>query len=318
MNTLLNSIIIKDIVSTVITSLPASNFRYLCNKDTGLFDLVTFKNLFDSKLKNDSFKPTCNFKITKFYFTTNNAFIFISTTNSFSLEESDITSISKNNLCFIFSQLSKFNWIIDFVISAEHNPVLYSKVYSSNFSFSELKSSTLSSIEKYKNLISSTKNFKPILTGVAPVIAQPKNFDFSKSIEYAETYALTYNSQYKSFNDSGGDCTNFVSQTLHYAGIKKTSSWKPYSNQWIRVNELHDFLIYNHLAKEFNQLTDNMSGALIQFFHPEKKAWTHSGILTHQTEDDYLYCCHSYDKLNYPLSLTYPAIYPKARIIVPF
>ncbi|MGL4226416.1 MAG: amidase domain-containing protein [Rickettsia sp.] len=318
MNTLLNSIIIKDIVSTLTTSFSASNFRYLFNKDTGLFDLVTLKNLFDSKLKNDSFKTICDFKITKLYFTHNNAFIFISITNSFSIKESNTTSISKNNLCFIFSQISKFNWIIDFIISAEHSPLLYWKLDNNKFSFSELKTSYLSSIEKYKNLISSTDNFKPTLTGVAPVIAQAKNFDFSKSIEYAETYALTYNSQFESFNDSGGDCTNFVSQALHYGGIKKTSSWKPYSNQWVRVNELHDFLIYNNLAKEFNHLTDNMSGSLIQFFHPEKKTWTHSGILTHQTEDDYLYCCHSYDKLNYPLSLTYPAIYPKARIIVPF
>lgn len=318
MNTLLNSIIIKNIVSTVITAFSAHNSRYLFNKDTGLFDLLTFKSLFDSKFKNDSFKSPSNFKIAKLYFTNSNAFIFISTTNTYSFEDSNIASISKNNICFIFSQVSKFNWIIDFIISAEHNPILYSKVYNNNFSFSELKSSNLSSIEKYKNLVSSPPNLKPTLTGVAPVIAHSKNFDFSKAIEYAETYALTYNSQYESFNDSGGDCTNFVSQALHYGGIKKTSSWKPYSNQWVRVNELYDFLIYNNLAKEFNQLTDNMSGSLIQFFHPEKKIWTHSGILTHQTEDDYLYCCHSYDKLNYPLSLTYPAIYPKARIIVPF
>lgn len=318
MNTLINSIIIKDIISNVLTSFSPNNSRYLLNNDTGLFELLSLKNIFDSKSKNNNFESTCNFKITKFYFSTNSAFVFVKTTNTYSIKDLDTSSTAKNNICFIFSNISKFNWIIDFIVSAEHNPLLYEKLYKNSFSPKELKDSYSQLIKKYKSLITSADNFKIKLTGSVPAISQSKNFDFSKSIEYAETYALNYNPQYESFNDSGGDCTNFVSQALHAGGIKKTSSWKPYSNQWVRVNELHDFLIYDNLAKEHDKLTDNMSGSLIQFFHREKKAWTHSGILTHQIDDDYLYCCHSYDKLNYPLSLTYPVIYPKVRIIVPF
>lgn len=40
-------------------------------------------------------------------------------------------------------------------------------------------------------------------------------YNGSAAAQYADTYALTYNSAYPSFANSGGDCTNFVSQALY-------------------------------------------------------------------------------------------------------
>lgn len=139
-----------------------------------------------------------------------------------------------------------------------------------------------------------------------------------KAIEYAEKYALTYNKQYENFDENGGDCTNFVSQAVNYAGIPLSSTWKPYSNSWVRVKELRDYLIYNNLAYEITNLNYQCVGCIIQFFSPIKNKWAHSAIITHKLSNTFLYCCHSFDKLNYPLSYVYPSIYPKIRILIPY
>lgn len=312
MNTLINSIIIKETLSNIFTSTSTQNYKYIFSSHTGLFQLITLRNSF---VPSTSHKY--NFKINKFYFNSSRAFIFITLTDNLTISTLDKLSVSKFNLCFIFSQISKFNWIIDFIISKEHHPILYSNLLNNEFDIYELQTYLSNTLEKYSTshpIISSAK----FLTSSMATISNASIFNFSKSIEYAETYALNYNPKYASFNDSGGDCTNFASQTLHHGGIKSTSLWKPYSNPWVRVNELRDFLIYNKLAREYTSLKDNFSGCLIQFFNKDRNTWTHSGILTYRTDSNYLYCCHTYDKLNYPLSLSYPIIYPKIRIIVPF
>lgn len=152
----------------------------------------------------------------------------------------------------------------------------------------------------------------------ASTITKTLNYNTTKAVYYAEKHALNYNNEYTSFDENGGDCTNFVSQVLNYGGIKTTPTWKPYTNPWLRVIELRNYLIYNKLAYESYTLTGNPIGSVIQFFNPTTKIWSHSGIITYNLEGTYLYCCHSYDKLNYPLSYVYPSIYPKIRIITPY
>lgn len=312
MNTLINSIIIKQTLSNLFTSTTTKDYKYIFSSHTGLFQLITLRNSFISTTSHKY-----NFKINTFYFNSNRAFIFITLTDNLIISSLDKSSTSKLNLCFIFSQISKFNWLIDFIISKEHSPSLYSDLLENKFDIYKLQTSLSDAIQKYSTTQSLLTSNKPLATTVTTTSIST-TFDFSKSIEYAERYALDYNPKYISFNDSGGDCTNFASQSLHYGGVKETSLWKPYFNSWVRVNELRDFLIYNKLAREYSSLKDNFSGCLIQFFNKDRNAWTHSGILTYRTDTDYLYCCHTYDKLNYPLSLSYPIIYPKVRIIVPF
>ena len=44
-------------------------------------------------------------------------------------------------------------------------------------------------------------------------------YDGPAAAQYADTYWSSYNKQYPSFANQGGDCTNFVSQAL-YAGVR--------------------------------------------------------------------------------------------------
>lgn len=141
------------------------------------------------------------------------------------------------------------------------------------------------------------------------------NFNRELAAAYAQKYALNYNPEYKDFSDSGGDCTNFVSQCLAAGGLKKTSTWKPYTNAWNYVQHLRDYLIYNNLATEYNQMSPRPVGSVVQFFNPQKNSWAHSGVITYKTTNDYLYCCHTYNKLNYALSNVYPVIYHKIRVL---
>lgn len=175
-------------------------------------------------------------------------------------------------------------------------------------------------IDKYNSLLLNfnTLNININSTVSVSSVLKKTSYERIKAVKYAEKYALDYNKEYKDFDENGGDCTNFVSQTIHHAGIATSSTWKPYSNSWIRVKELRDYLIYNHLAYETTAIDQNCVGSIIQFFSPIKNTWAHSGIITYNTGNTCLYCCHSYDKLNYPLSYVYPSIYPKIRIIIPY
>lgn len=171
-----------------------------------------------------------------------------------------------------------------------------------------------SSIKKYEDLILNLYTLPKLQPNIIQTSSNLKksSYDPNKTVNYAQKYALTYNKKYQSFDDNGGDCTNFVSQAIYHGGIPSSSTWKPYRNSWIRVNELYNYLIYNNLAHETNILSP---GSIIQFFHPNRKTWTHSGIITYTLNNDCLYCCHSYDKLNYPLSYVYPDMYPKFRVL---
>lgn len=44
-------------------------------------------------------------------------------------------------------------------------------------------------------------------------------YDRDAAVAYARQYALSFNSQYANYANSGGDCMNFVSQCLHAGGM---------------------------------------------------------------------------------------------------
>ncbi len=73
------------------------------------------------------------------------------------------------------------------------------------------------------------------------------------AVDYAKKYALSYNKEWY-FYVNGGDCANFVSQSLFVAGVPMTSNWHSYdcnstayvmnnNYTWIRAQELMDYLI---------------------------------------------------------------------------
>jgi len=137
-----------------------------------------------------------------------------------------------------------------------------------------------------------------------------------KTVNYARKYALIYNKQYTDFSNSGGDCTNFVSQCVYAGGIPLSLTWRPYFSSWIRVNELYYYLLRKNFGQESLSIINSNPGSIIQFFSDSKGFYSHSGIITEViSSKDCLYCCHTYDKLDYPLSEIYPSIYNKIRIL---
>ena len=89
-----------------------------------------------------------------------------------------------------------------------------------------------------------------------------------------------------------------------------------YLYPWIRVNELYYFLTRNKYAVEVPNLSSLNEGDIIQFFSNSKGFFAHSGIITNILDSgEILYSCHSYDKLNYPLSEIYPILYSRLRLI---
>lgn len=56
---------------------------------------------------------------------------------------------------------------------------------------------------------------------------------------YALKYALNPNKKYKLYR---ADCTNFVSQALHYGGIPHFTKWKPYTNAWINAGSFRNYI----------------------------------------------------------------------------
>ncbi|WP_432115010.1 amidase domain-containing protein [Streptomyces sp. S1] len=58
-------------------------------------------------------------------------------------------------------------------------------------------------------------------------------YDYGAMAKYAEKYWKNYNPSYRTFNGVGGDCTNFISQSLRAGGWKNDTGWyKSYENWW--------------------------------------------------------------------------------------
>jgi len=86
-----------------------------------------------------------------------------------------------------------------------------------------------------------------------PAPANPKTltgstYDYAAMATYAEKYWKNYNTAYRKFNSVGGDCTNYLSQSLNAGGWKQVSSsseeygtWSygtsTQTDTWVGVNE---------------------------------------------------------------------------------
>lgn len=203
---------------------------------------------------------------------------------------------------------------IQFLIENEEDPILYNYFFTTDLS-------RLRNLDFYSPVDLYNLN----LPSLDPAYTTSNTFDFSEervnsyfnvsdACTYAETFALTPNPNYKYFDGIGGDCANFISQIIHAGGINKTDTWRPYTHAWIRVEDLYSYLINKKLG--FTLPNDNLlnKGCLIQFYTPTIGRYFHSGFITYKLpNNDCLYCCHSYNKLNYPLSEIYPNKYPKLR-----
>ena len=143
---------------------------------------------------------------------------------------------------------------------------------------------------------------------------------------YARKWALGRNPAYMDYELWGGDCTNFISQCLRsggipfdYSGNNTLMKWYWHSDQsrtptWTAAQPFYryvignnnentkNFGIYARLA-EYNELE---VGDIVQLLY-DNNAY-HNMIVTEVVLDgeyliDYLICQHTYDLLDYPLSL---------------
>jgi hypothetical protein len=210
---------------------------------------------------------------------------------------------------------------IQFLIENEENPLIYNYALKadlseiSNFIFSYHQNSwtnKLSSID----LLYDTFMTSGFFSNNNHSTRKTSNFNITEACAYAEKYALKANPTYKSFDGIGGDCTNFISQILYAGGVKQTRNWRPYTNPWVRVEEIYLYLTTQNLATKLPNEKSLSKGCLIQFYTPKIGKFFHNGFITYELpNNDYLYCCHSYNKLNYPLSQIYPNRYPTLRAL---
>ncbi len=115
-------------------------------------------------------------------------------------------------------------------------------------------------------------------------------YNATAAVEYARKYALSYNKEWY-FYVNGGDCANFVSQSLFVAGVPMTSAWHSYdcnstayvmndSYTWIRAQELMDYLVSIGGKKIVNPSPSDFSLGDAVFYNWNGGRFDHSAIVT--------------------------------------
>lgn len=153
-------------------------------------------------------------------------------------------------------------------------------------------------------------------------------YNRTQAVIYALFWAFERNPFYYDFSDLGGDCTNFVSQSI-YAGsgvmnFTPTFGWyfispDDRSPSWTGVEFLYNFLTTNIGPGPFGEETEleaAQPGDVIQLSF-DGENFTHTMIVTgirplYRGDRRILVSAHSYDARNRPLS-TYD--YEKLRVI---
>ncbi|MHC3474407.1 amidase domain-containing protein [Streptomyces sp. 7R007] len=162
-----------------------------------------------------------------------------------------------------------------------------------------------------------------------PAPAAPKNlgsgttYDYTAMAAYAEKYWKTYNTAYRRYNSAGGDCTNFLSQSLYAGGWKQvTTSGEDYgtwwsgsssdSDTWIGVNEWSWF---TQTAKRTTALANAYQmdiGDVLQMDFDKDGSKDHSMMTTYRSSSGVPYLTY-HDTDTYRRSLSsLIASYPNA------
>ncbi len=225
------------------------------------------------------------------------------------------THISKNLLLI---EKADYRFRIISLINQEENNSLFNYYFHKSIDYINFSSITIPLTQMWTNTLNKIDSlYDSFLLNICNNKPRTKSlrFNVEKASAYAQHFAIIPNNQYKSFENYGGDCTNFVSQILHSGDIKTTPKWKPYTHSWIRVEEFYSYIINSNIGIDLTKEKAFSKGSFLQFSTYERKKFFHSGFITYELKNDYLYCCHTYNKLNYPLSQVYPFIYPLIRII---
>lgn len=152
-----------------------------------------------------------------------------------------------------------------------------------------------------------------------------QNYSREKAIKYASDYAMTPNSEYnyfKIYNETGGDCTNFVSQCLHAGGfIMDFNGRAPWwyrqngiskatadtcSMSWSNANSLYWCLKMRNQLKltgikgmEVDDMSELELGDII-FYENLKGIINHSALITDIVQNIPYISQHSVEAFNIP------------------
>lgn len=137
------------------------------------------------------------------------------------------------------------------------------------------------------------------------------NYNRQKVLNYAHRWALSRNPEYYDFDKIGGDCTNFVSQSI-YAGSGKMNYEKLFgwyymdintrSPSWTGVSFLYKFLVNNTSSGPYGLEVDEdgvMPGDIVQLDFGA--GYAHSLLIVSKT-DCVRVATHTFDCDNKPLT----------------
>lgn len=143
------------------------------------------------------------------------------------------------------------------------------------------------------------------------------------AVEYAKKWALDRNPLFRDFAGCGGDCTNFISQSI-FAGScimndTPTFGWyfrspEDYAPAWTGVPYLYNFLTTNMGNGPVGVEVDASRAELGDLIQLGRRDGTyyHTVIITGKRNDDFLVSAHNNDALDRPLS---SYTYDNARFI---
>jgi hypothetical protein len=131
------------------------------------------------------------------------------------------------------------------------------------------------------------------------------------AVNYALKYALSRNPNYYNFDNLGGNCTNFVSQSI-FSGCSVMNqspvgwyynSLDDRSPAWTGVNQLYTFLINNKSVGPFATLSSKSTvsiGDVIQLGRSDNDFY-HTMVITEIRDGRILICANTRDAKNIPL-----------------
>lgn len=151
-------------------------------------------------------------------------------------------------------------------------------------------------------------------------------YDREKAVAYARKWALSHNPVFGNYENYGGDCTNFISQCIHAGNIPFDHNGKNVLEKWYWYSEYSRTPTWTAAEPFYKYITGNNNsntqkigiyardasyneleiGDIVQLTF-EGNAY-HTMIITDVVLDeeylvDYLEAQHTYDLLDYPLSL---------------
>ncbi|WP_330294726.1 amidase domain-containing protein [Streptomyces sp. NBC_00503] len=132
-----------------------------------------------------------------------------------------------------------------------------------------------------------------------PATANPKvktggAYDYTAMAKYAEKYWSNYNPAYRKFSGNGGDCTNFISQSLKAGGWKNVSGttydyrnwWYDgalQTDSWVGANEWSWFTLSNQRATNLANVYQADIGDVLQVDFNKDGSKDHSMMVTYRS-----------------------------------